>query len=258
MRHGNEAGFLFDDEGKPIALNFGSDYCAEHEWGIKDIRRTFDMDDQALGMDKRLVKRPSENIVWVSAETKGKSNSTVKYEGFWLRSWSGATEPNEVNFYRDTTLWTGWSERDFGAFSTDPKEILMLKEFYDALRMPNGAAIWLGGGGVFKNAGFVVGLVSRFPKETRMQWYDTDVAAAKLKEDAEATGIHARLKAAGKGYFACSPRRAEDGSVKFWLNPEQQDRTNYGMFTVEELDQWIAGAGPILMTPEQRRERNRR
>lgn len=255
MRHGNEAGFLFDDNGQLIALNLGSDYCAEHEWGIKDLRRTFGMDDQSLGLDKRLAKQTSEDLVWVSASTKGSNNKTVKYEGLWLRSWSGATEPHDVFFYRESTLWTGWSERDFGAFSTNENEIAHLKELFDLFQKPNSVAIWLGGGGVFKNAGLVIGVAPRFSEELRTSWLKADEEALKLKADAEATGIHARLKAANMRYFACSAKRQKDGSIKFWLNPEEQHKTNCGLYSVEELDQWIAGKGPIPMTPEQQKKR---
>ena len=74
---------------------------------------------------------------------------------------------------------------------------------------------------------------------------------------AAATGIEEVLKKAGKRYYALSPRWAasikgtKNGEVEtkygvvFWLNPCDQYKNNYGHFTVEELQQWAKGEGPI-------------
>lgn len=73
---------------------------------------------------------------------------------------------------------------------------------------------------------------------------------------ARATGIEARLRQAGKVWFALEPAWRENiryqpptaYEVVFWLNSEDNLHTNRpGWYTVEELDQWIAGTGPVLL-----------
>lgn len=97
-------------------------------------------------------------------------------------------------------------------------------------------------------------------------WFD-DVAAGhrRLHAAADATGIAVRLAGIGplmpfgrmRPYHALAPAwiDAETAQrsvhpVKFFLNPTEQDRNNFGWFTVEELDQWTEGRGPVPKKPE--------
>jgi hypothetical protein len=78
-----------------------------------------------------------------------------------------------------------------------------------------------------------------------------------LHEAAKATGIEEKVCAAlksdfgGKPFYALSPswknKQNTKHKVVFWLNPTDQQKNNYGWFTVEELEQWIEGKGPIPM-----------
>jgi hypothetical protein len=111
------------------------------------------------------------------------------------------------------------------------------------------------------------------PKETLDQLVAMDKDAEALKKAAKKTGIvqkidkinktaqDAEKKKSGRpysfgndpnGYFALSPRWAFDNEkdktkhpVMFWLNPQNQKDNNFGWYTVEELDQWINGEGPV-------------
>ena len=39
----------------------------------------------------------------------------------------------------------------------------------------------------------------------------------------------------------------EDGNLRVWLNPEEQDRNNFGWFTAEDLRAWSRGEGPVVI-----------
>jgi hypothetical protein len=85
----------------------------------------------------------------------------------------------------------------------------------------------------------------------------------KLEEASEKCGIKQRIDEINNnfsklhpgcfdtplGYFALSPSWKTNGESKhpvmYWLNPRKQDKVNYGWFTVEQLEQWIEGKGPI-------------
>jgi len=81
-------------------------------------------------------------------------------------------------------------------------------------------------------------------------WEDGDKELAKLYKDVEETGIKKKLENANLRYYALSPSRPNKNmktkyNVMFWLNPQQQDIHNYGYFSVEQLEEWIEGKGPI-------------
>jgi hypothetical protein len=251
VRHGNNSGFLFGDDGV-IALNLGSDYCAEHEWGIKGIRRDFGMKDDGYGVERRRIRQLPQTSRHFGQTWGWKELPSYKAAGFWLTHYRLDGEPRlEYGFYRDQTLWTGWSGEDLGAFSNEAKGQKRLRELFDAIERLD-ACIWLGGGGVFENAGLVIGITSRLPKDVLVAWDKNDREHEKLMADAKATGIADRLKAAGKEYYALSPHREKDGSIVFFLNPQQQRENNCGWFTVKDLDAWIRGNGPIPKKKEAR------
>ncbi len=239
MRKGYDASIVKNDAGEVVAINLGSDHCAEHEWGIKGTLRALGIDDTKTGVQKRQVTCLPGELSWF----KGK-DGTKAYEGFWLKRYAFATDPSDVHFYRQDSLSTAWSDGDFGAFSTDKTQIKELHEIYDAL-VRKDAVVWLGGGGVFKNAGLVIGITSRLSDEVKKAWENADAEREKLLKDAAATGIEERLKKANRMFFALSPRREKDGSIVFWLNPVEQDSNNFGWYTVKDLDDWIAGKGQI-------------
>ncbi len=243
MRQGQNNGFLHNADGRLIALNLGADYCAEHEWGIKPIREAFGIDDKKLGLQKRMQNARADTLVWYIGKTNDKAPK--QFEGIWYKASDWAKDPHGVYFSsRGGTLWTGWSESDFAAFSTDAAEVAKLKEIYDALHYGN-AAVWLGGGGVFQNAGLVIAIAERLSKETTDAWQKADVDRRDLLAEVAATGIEKRLKAAGKGYYALSPKRKPDGSIHFWLNPFDQKENNSTWCSIKDLEEWIEGKGPI-------------
>jgi len=255
MRRGYRNGFLLDKHGNTVAINLGSDQCAEHEWGIKNIRRAFEMQDEPYGLDRRIVRKVPDDLRWYAGERNYRAKwrdpyTKKKFSGVWYEHRYEKTEPSDREIVlcgedKENPLATGWSEGDFGAFAIDDEEkkIRRLREIYDAL-MRLDAAIWLGGGGVFQNAGFAIGIVSRLEKSVTDNWYTIDKDRDEIKKEVEATGIEAELRKAGKGWFALSPRR-EKGKLTFWLNPMDQQNNNSAWVTLDDLRAWIRGEGPI-------------
>lgn len=252
MRLGRDNCLLFED-GKFFGVCLGADYCAEHEWGIDDIKRAFGMvAERAYGVDRRKIRLASPMVTWFSGTRKIRNPKTgrkkeVTVEGFYVKRHENSTPTyllDEFHFTDEQTLCTGWSGSDFGAFSTNHEEINRLRQIYEAFSSLD-IAIWLGGGGVFENSGLMIGIVSLLPERAATIWDTADREREKLLEDAAATGIEAKLRAAGKRWFALSPRRAKDGSVRFYLNPCDQQNNNYGVMTVKDLEDWIEGKGRI-------------
>lgn len=196
-----------------------------------------------MGLDKRLISKTPNNM-WIE-KVKGEGQK-VEWSGFCLNTNCSylylLKDPGKKQDTPD--LMTFWDESCFLVVSSNPKVIQALKKIHDAFSSGD-IAVWLGGGGVFQNAGLAIAIATSLPKDVTDGWMETDMLAKKLKEDALATGIAERLKKAKKDYFALTPSYNKDNELQFWLNPFDQKSNNYGYFSVQELDQWIDNKGPI-------------
>jgi len=231
-------------DGEVIAVNLGSDQCAEHEWGINTLRMDFGCNDDPLvvGLERRKIGSVPAHLSWQSDGRNG------GMRGMWCpeRPWRNdkACLPDFANF-RVGKLATAWDERSFAAFSSEREEVAALQVVYEALQRGDGA-LWLGGGGIFQNAGLCIGIASRLPASVVKLWEEKDNEAIKLKNAMLATGIEAKLSAANRRYFALSPAFKSDGSLHFWLNPCEQHIHQHGWVTLRDLEDWILGKGKCM------------
>lgn len=243
MRRGQQPCFIAADDGSVIGVSLGSDFCAEHEWGIKSLRAAFGLPDseEVFGLGRRQITKVPTGLQWFMKDgTSGfgfvspycrKPDEYLRDE---LRSWGG------------TTLAGAWSDTDFGAASTDAAEIAYLREVFDAFMQKDGA-IFMGGTKVpvFDNPGLVLAIASRIPTEYVEGWDKADREALSIKQDMERTGIKELLAKAGRRYYALSPARQKDGSLRYWLNPMEQNANNFGWYSEADLRAWAEGKGPI-------------
>lgn len=285
MRKAFKGGWLVSNKGEIIGVSLGADYCAEHEWGIKGIKRAFGIkdDDAVFGIEKRRITKLPENNRFFSDE-KAKEAFVFKEAGtkkmpeaFLIYSqW----DANEFTEHRELTMYkydpkrneerdnfvAAWSEGDFGIHVRGVENVNKLREIWTAFQNKD-IAIWLGGGGVFQNAGLSFGIVSRVPEPLKEIMRAKDEDTFKLRQAAEATGLEAYLKSkrvhkeyaiSEPAWLALSPawineeaKHRSKHPVMFWLNHMEQDKNNYGWFTVEELMKWGEGRGPVIKTAKQ-------
>jgi hypothetical protein len=254
-------------EPRLLGIDLSTDFCAEHEWGIANLKRDFGISDDisVYGLARRKVTRIPEELKWVefkSTLTVARYNAEpgeklgkkmLSNAGFVYHFWLGR-EPEKLGTHSELSgrgLRTAWSENDFAAVSNDPADITALYELFTELKMGN-AVIMLGGSqNPFENAGMVIAIADRLPALLFEEWYAFDADYHKMRQEFDATGIELILNAAGKKYFALSPRRQKDGSLLYWLNPYEQQTTNFGWFTLEDLRLWAVDQGPIPMSAEQ-------
>jgi hypothetical protein len=155
-----------------------------------------------------------------------------------------------------------------------------LQSLYNAL-VSGEVAVWLGGGGFLMNAGLCLAIIDKVDDEKKAVMAKADKSNADLKVAAQKTGIKDKIDKknefwkqcqevengqrcydkAPHAYMALSPAWSLSlaGSktkynVVFWLNPYHQQEVNYGWYTVEELEQWLEGKGPIPMTAKQKQK----
>lgn len=275
MRTGHQGGWL-EDGGKLIGISLGADYCAEHEFGINALKWMLGIDGankqvrlsrepEPFSMPPGLPRRMITKHDCVRLYEK-KGAAVLLCEPAWqldrleediqkLGMAKALKDGLPMNLPKPKAgLGCAWSDDDFGIYGAGKEQVKKIRDLYKAFQ-ENNVAIWVGGGGVFKNGGLVLVIADRVPAEGAETLRNADIERETLTKASDATGILERLKSAGKGYYACSPRWNRDGFEKksalpviYFLNPAEQNENNFGWYTVEELDQWILGTGPIPKT----------
>lgn len=242
-----------EDDQTLMGLLLGYDYCAEHEWGIKGLERTFGIP----GVSPDLVGLPARTITKVPPEYLIRTDKKAKTITLApVRTWNDdvplvnreyVAERELGQIYGNDPFAAAWNEKQFGVrMRLADSEILT--QIHTALQNCDLAIFRMAKSGPFGGSGLALVIPSRVPDVHLKTMADGDLDQLALKAAVEATGILQRLKEAGCEYFACSPRWADNTKteINFWLNPMGQDRHNYGWMTVADLDDWIQGKGKVV------------
>lgn len=177
-------------------------------------------------------------------------------------------------FQRDEEAASQWADDSFAITAYEDRAKAFLADLKAAL-LAGDVAAWIGGGSKnpFDRGGLVIAIASRVPEHLAESMLEADLEAVRLEKAAKATGIEERIAAAHGGDrmysdFSCSVSpsfidegftRRDDGKplatmtkhpVMFFLNPLKRKKFQSGWYTVEELDQWIEGKGPVLKAAE--------
>ena len=263
MRRSYNFSWIKNDQGEVVALNLGSDYCAEHEWGIKAICSTLGISNQGTGITARQITNTPQEYTFILDEvTKKKTGKTILIvDRPWavdsltknIKNMSGSIKPMQpLRSEAFSPLSCAWGEQSFGIVASSPEDRENLRKIIEAFTKKD-LAIWLGGGGVFENSGLVLGIISKVPEANKQEMEQADLERIALETADQATGIKTRLAAAGKKFYALSPRwinKEKENTetaydIIYWLNPMEQQQNNYGWYTVEQLEQWANNQGPI-------------
>ena len=274
MRRGSNEEVWRTDDGIFIGLSLGADYCAEHEWGIAKLKSKLGMNapnykniNSDLDVQKRFMKLKT-HITGLDALTISKhedivnnldtagyvdKKSGVALFGIATKSWH--REGFEFSNLRDnwynperSEIMGWWDEGTFAFLSPNKQDVQDIADAFEK----NDIAIFLGGGGAFKNAGLVISIASRLPEEFKESSKQGDIDYIALQRAAIKTGIHKKLIKADKQYYALSPKWKDEDKTEltFWLNPNDQRNVNYGWVSVAELEAWCKDEGPIPKVAE--------
>jgi hypothetical protein len=251
MRHGYRSSVIADD-GKFVGFNLGADFCAEHEWGIDGIREAFGMpeasDRKSIGIARRAITKvppwlkmiEHKDDLFLACDPYSLSvEKTPESLANWLERGCGS----ELHLDGQSEIAAAWSEDDFCIKASKSQHKDFVRELNGAFARKD-VAIFMGGGFFIENPGLCIAIASAIPEEGRRKWEDVDREKIETEDEAKASGVEERLRKAGKKWFCLAPKRF-DGVLKFWLNPMEQQENNCGWFTVQQLDQWVKGKGPI-------------
>jgi hypothetical protein len=273
MRRSRGTNFLVED-GIFFGITLEADFTAEHEYGVKGITQAFGIpreDRSKIGIERYTITEISTNLTLAKKGKRKIKEGLLFFHTYGslqeeLRQYKKKAQdpkaeeyPNKEFFgWNELVSWkeppeacSSWDEQSFGVRAFDPEQVAQLEEVYNAF-LSGDMAIWIGGGGPFHAGGMHLIIISKMPKHIQDMLVTDHIEDNRIEEAVIKTGIRDELKAAGRGYYALSPRfwKDEQGNeeLKFFLNPHSQNQYNYGWFTVEELRQWINGQGPVIKT----------
>lgn len=264
-------------EGPIIGVLLAADFTAEHESGIRGILSTLNIQPDGRMFTGRSMQAPCTRFATKSFDRK------MSYFPMNEKPIRGRSERplllTELNYQdevsaHDLTLRhrleddiTGrWSGHGFAitAWTDRGREAVRLIE--EGIRLGD-LAVWTGGApnNPFARPGLVIVRASLVPQAYRDILDKADQAAIDLDIVAKATGIYDKIEAANGpkvafqrpafGYFALAPQMLDDEQqakletahpVRFFLNPMNQTRYASGWYTVEQLELWLNGQGPII------------
>jgi hypothetical protein len=256
MRRAFNSSIWRAEDGSLIALNLGADYCAEHEWGISGILQKFGIKQDKLGIAGRTITKGGDSIITTSENvdswSREKKTDRAAKQVYGITFALPYSSGNDFSWLIKGAYWEPektemlayWSDSRFLALLENENEVRLVQEAF----INNDIAFWIGGGGPFQNGGLCIALVSKLPEDFKQSMLDADNDTIVLKKAAKATGIEKILEKADCKYYALSPRWKDEDKkeVKFWLNPQEQDKYQYGWYSVNELKQWTKGEGPIV------------
>ncbi|MCC6934406.1 MAG: hypothetical protein IT406_01770 [Candidatus Yanofskybacteria bacterium] len=260
---------LIENKKRVVGICLGWDAAAEHEFGIRII-----MDEFGIPGSPRHVPG-GHDLVGADVRTTTRVPSYMRfYENLngkdyllcyrFINDLLQGQTPSAELFDRTFRLFPEdetvacWDESDFVIRTTTG---IGLGEIHKAL-LEKDALIFCSSAAPFGGTGLVIVIRSRVPRETLDTMKAADLERLRLRDATEevyrATALPSRLKAAGKGYFALSPRWLPKENppkmahpIWFWLNPVEQSSNNYGYFTVEDLLLWAQDKGPVPKSPVQ-------
>ncbi len=260
-----------------IGVSLGYDFCAEHEWGIKGIKRDFGVGEEETGILKSLFSQTKFGLPQRMI-TRGKIFFLEEGEFTFLCSpdhmdWFEKKQekslkkvlPRDLHLdgFNKKSIQTAWSENNFSVLTNDEQGRTYLKELKEAFDK-NDIAIASLAGGPFANASLSLVIASKLPEEVTKQMYDADKSAHDLVEYEKKIGmtdLKAKVKSTYKGekyFMACSAKWIKYGDEKareemkqklgtkynitYWVNYSDDDN-NYGSYTVEEIKKWLSTPG---------------
>ncbi len=158
MRKASQSYGIIIDEDKFVGFALGYDYCSEHEWGTKELRRLCGMPESSkknMGVaNRKITKCPP---FFFKEETHKKKKFAILYTG---KPWQKSEElekylPSDFTNWTESLTWnekwnsehpsketkdnisTAWDEEGFGIAVMGEKEVEYLKELKEALENLN-------------------------------------------------------------------------------------------------------------------------
>lgn len=267
----NDYGLIVIDN-KFIGVSLGYDYCAEHEWGIRELKDMFGIPDSSKGnmgvKSRTITKNPTlifrngnyqgakhaalfTGYRWRSDEENAKYTpsdfvdypkrilSDVEGDINWNRNKHNTKLQKEV---REPVI-TAWSSNDFGIAVLGDQETEYLGELYEAFKANNVtiAVTNLRAKNPFAGSALCLLITDRIPQETLDQMYNADKEYYDREDYEEKIGMKKIIDKFGNknGYqglhyfMACSPKWISYDNAE----AREEQKAKYG--TQYDIMYWV-------------------
>ena len=222
----NNVSIVRDENNQFIGVSLGYDFCAEHEWGIKGIKRKFGIDDSKIGIEGRSISK--SHVVYKEKGNLALIRSHSDYDNLDDKSFKECL-PYAFDIREDNEVNTAWNESDFCIIA----EKSLIKEIYDAFNEMNICFASISDMPAFGGTSLCVLIKNRVPKEASdnmtyvdqkdidLGIYEKKIGITKLKEKKYCSKYSNDYnKDKHKYWMALSPR---------WINyknesPEQKEK----------------------------------
>ena len=256
-------GFLFEND-TFIGVSLGFDFCAEHEWGINQLKEDFDIPEKTkknLGIKSRKITKVPESlrfkkdgkdgaVLWTAYSIfddeyieelpsdlenyKEKIKSSIKWDKKFREDWK--KRYGEDREPKDSMI-SAWDSKSFGIAVYGEKEVKWLEELYDAIKNKNAAitSLRISGDNPFSNASLSVIIADRLPQYVLDAIYNADKKYFDLYEYEKKIGMKKIKEKHGNKngyhgenyYMACSPSWIDYEDVKAREERKKEMGTKY-------------------------------
>jgi hypothetical protein len=245
MRKASQDNGILVEDGKFIGIALGYDYCAEHEWGIKDLKRICGIPEankKTMGVKNRTITKVppivfKEEIVKRGTKRKQKGKYAILYTGISWRSQEENEQhvPHGFENYVEDLTWnakwnadnpdtrgdkdniiTAWDGGSFGVAVMGEQEVEWFKELKTAIeeKRLTIAVVNLRVKNQFAGNSLCLMITDRIPQETLDLMYIGDKEFFDREDYEEKIGMKKIIEKYGKknGYrglhyfMACSPK----------------------------------------------------
>jgi len=263
-----------DDHGTFVGLSLGADFTAEHEWGIKGLRRFLGIDTSRMGVEKRATHIPEKSRDYLKRVRGEKYEALIFRQIFSYEKDREYPEGKELDTLVENYKFIGgqlipkykhypkkgldpewdfsgaWDENSFGILV--PKKNFSILDALQKSLLNDDALVYLGGSeNPFSNSGLCIVVRSRLPEGLCNQMEEKDREHQSLLKDAEKTGIEKTLEKAGKRWFSLSPKRPfvdnGDGTYRPFISSTREETNTITkhnvVFWLNPMEQSIHNSG---------------
>lgn len=255
---------IVDDNGIFSGIALGYDYCAEHEWGIKDLKRECAIPESSkktMGVKSRTItKTPTFAF---KEETYKKRKFAILYTGrsYWGQERLEEHLPHDFKNYKEDLIWnekwtkehpnrdsrdniaTAWSESDFGIAVMGEKEVGYLRELKEALEKKNIVIAMIDHRkrNPFAGTSLSIMIADRLPQEIKDAMYRADKEYYDREDYEKKIGMKRIIEKHGnkngykgeKYFMACSPK---------WINYDDEkarEKRKKELGTKYNIQYWV-------------------
>jgi len=272
MRKASQDNGLIVDDGKFLGIALGYDYCAEHEWGIKDLKRMCGIPDASkknMGVKNRTITIvPSivfkEEVVTRATKNKKKAKYAILYTG---NKWHSQEEneqyvPRDLKNFIEDLSWnekwntehpstrgdkdniiTAWDGGSFGVAVMGDNEVEWLKELKTAIeeKRLTIAVANLRVNNPFAGSSLCLMITDRIPQETLDAMYMGDKEYFDREDYEKKIGMKKIIEKRGnkngykgeKYFMACSPKWID------YENKENREKRKKELNTKYDIQYWV-------------------